>query len=63
MHEGCHLGGNADLANGFGDKYQNNGINVIKSSCYMTEERRTTVLESAEGDIQNLALNASPLAT
>jgi hypothetical protein len=59
IHDGCHLGhGNNELSQSFGEKYQQNGINVIKSSCYMTEERRTTVLEAAQGDIENLALNS-----
>jgi len=64
FHEGCHNGNHGNSSpRSNGDKYQQNGLNIIKSSCYMTEERRTTVLESAEGDLQNLQLNSQPLQT
>jgi hypothetical protein len=51
-HDGCqnatHMNNCCDISQSFGDKFQRDGMNIIKSSCYMTEERRTTVLESTD---------------
>jgi superfamily II DNA or RNA helicase len=53
--EGCHIvGGTNDLGQPFCDKYNQN---LIKTSCFMTEERRTTILQADEAELQNLGLN------
>jgi hypothetical protein len=56
--EGCHLGNlNNDISQGFGDKFNQNGLSLVKTSCFMTEERRTTILDGTDENMQNLGLS------